>query len=62
MPSDGALICSHEGLVMLARTDIGVCSDGMNVAEAKALRFGLSLAKQVGLSLLIIKSDSLDVT
>ena len=39
--SYGALICSHKGLVILAGTDIGVCSDGMNVVEAKALRFGL---------------------
>lgn len=41
MASCGALICSHKGLVMLAGTNIGVFSNAMNVAEAKALRFGL---------------------
>lgn len=62
MVSYGFVIRNHEGLVMLTGADIGVYSDDVNVTRAEALNFGLRLAREAGLSPLIIESDSLYVT
>lgn len=62
MVSYGTVIQNHEGLVLLSGADIGVYFDDVNFAEVEALCFGFSLAREAGLSLLIITSDLLYVT
>lgn len=60
----GAVIRNHEGLIMLAGAKIGLFSVDVDVdiANAKTLHFGIPLARDVGLSLLIIKFASFNVT
>lgn len=58
----GAVVRNHDGLVMTAGMAQGVFSDDVDLAEAEALCFGLEMAKEIGLSPLIIESDSLRVT
>lgn len=61
MVSYGAVICNHEGLVMLLGADVDVYFDDVNVVEEEALCFGLRLARKTGLSPLIIEFNSLYV-
>ena len=56
------VVRNHHGLVMAAGMAQGVFSDDVDLAEAEALCFGLQMAKEIGLSPLIIEYDSLHVT
>lgn len=58
MVSYGAVICNHEGLVMLLGADVDVYFDDVNVVEEEVLCFGLRLARKAGLSPLIIDFNS----
>lgn len=51
------MIQNHEGLIMLTWVGISVYFDDGNVAEAEALCFGLRLAREVGVSPLVIELD-----
>ena len=59
--SYGVVIRNHEVLVMLAGTDFGNYSEDVAITKAEAIRFGILLAKETGLSPLMIESDSLFV-
>lgn len=47
---------------MLTGAGIGLFSVDVDIVEAKTLHFGIPLARDVGLSLLIIKFASFNVT
>lgn len=58
----GAVVWNNKGSVMMAGGDVGVYFDDVNIPEAEASRFGLWIASEIGLSLLIVKSNSLRIT
>lgn len=48
------VIRNHEGLVMVTAVDQGIFYDDVDMVEAEALRFGIQLARETGLSPLLI--------
>lgn len=57
----GAVIRNHIGLVMAAGLIRGFFYDDVDTDEAEALRFSIQLARETGLSPLIVEPDSLHV-
>ena len=55
------VIRNHEWLIMLAETNFGNYCEDVAIVEAEAIRFDIRLAKETGLSPLMIESNSLFV-